>query len=147
MKIAIAFDFLRVRVGEIAETEKFIPTMQSLFKMAEEESKAKARDSPAVAIQKKRLEEKEKKKVLYAKHMQPNGAAKPKKRKGRRSNEGQQEGKMEAAQAAEVEGVGFSNPGQLEETMDRGEAESRSSIREFLGGEAPTVDRVDQAAP
>ena len=147
LKIAIAFDFLRVRVGEIAESEKFIPTMQRLFEIAEEESKAKARKNPAVAIQRKREEEKEERKKMYSIHMQGKGEAKPKKRKGKRPNEGLQAGEMEASQAAELEKAGFANPRRSQQSMDEIEEERRSKIRDFLGGEAPTVDRVDQTAP
>ncbi|KAL8965906.1 MAG: hypothetical protein Q9183_003624 [Haloplaca sp. 2 TL-2023] len=147
LKIAIAFDFLRVRVGEIAELEKFMPTMQRLFEIAEEESKAKARDNPALAIQKKKEEEKEKRKEMYGIQMQGKEEAKAKKRKGRRSNEGQQGGKMEAAEAAELERAGLANPRRSRQSIDEGEEEKRLKIRNFLGGEVPTADRLDPTAP
>ena len=41
MKIGVAFDYMRVRVGDIIHLEKFNPAMRELYKESEEEEKAK----------------------------------------------------------------------------------------------------------
>ena len=41
MKIGVAFDYMRVRVGDIMHLEKFNPAMRELYKEAEEDEKAK----------------------------------------------------------------------------------------------------------
>ncbi|KAL8900871.1 MAG: hypothetical protein Q9207_005482 [Kuettlingeria erythrocarpa] len=44
LKVAIAFDFLRVRVGEIAYLEQLTPVLQEMFKILEKDGKAKTKD-------------------------------------------------------------------------------------------------------
>ncbi|KAL8689237.1 MAG: hypothetical protein Q9218_005045 [Villophora microphyllina] len=64
LKIAIAFDLLRVRVGEIAYLENFLPVFQRLFEISEQEGKAKAFNEPGAVAQRKREEEKRKRTEL-----------------------------------------------------------------------------------
>ena len=61
LKIAIAFDFLRVRVGDIAYIERFTPTLQRLFEILEQNEKAKAQDNPGEVARRKKDEQKQEK--------------------------------------------------------------------------------------
>ncbi|KAL8664268.1 MAG: hypothetical protein Q9202_003218 [Teloschistes flavicans] len=70
LKIAIAFDLLRVRVGDIAHLEKFVPIFQRLFEISEQEGKAKALNQPGVVAQRKREEQIQKRKGLQKKNSQ-----------------------------------------------------------------------------
>lgn len=45
LKVAIAFDFLRVRVRDIAYLEQLTPVLQQMFQILDEDGKAKAKDS------------------------------------------------------------------------------------------------------
>lgn len=45
LKVAIAFDFLRVRVGEIAYLEQLTPVLQQMFEILEKDGKAKTKDN------------------------------------------------------------------------------------------------------
>lgn len=45
LKVAIAFDFLRVRVEDIAYLEQLTPVLQEMFQMLDEDGKAKAKNS------------------------------------------------------------------------------------------------------
>ncbi|KAL8936285.1 MAG: hypothetical protein Q9216_005015 [Gyalolechia sp. 2 TL-2023] len=61
LKIAIAFDFLRVHAGDIGDLEKYTPVLQRMFELLEAEDKAKAKDNPGEVARKKKAEEKERK--------------------------------------------------------------------------------------
>ncbi|KAL8773373.1 MAG: hypothetical protein Q9209_001767 [Squamulea sp. 1 TL-2023] len=61
LKVAIAFDFLRVRVGDIAHIEKFTPTLQRLFEILEENEKVKAQENPGEVARRKKEEQKQQK--------------------------------------------------------------------------------------
>ncbi|KAI4176642.1 MAG: hypothetical protein LQ343_000933 [Gyalolechia ehrenbergii] len=61
LKVAIAFDFLRVRAGDIPHLEKYTPVLQRMFELLEAEDKAKAKDHPSEVARREKAEEKERK--------------------------------------------------------------------------------------
>ncbi|KAL8805978.1 MAG: hypothetical protein Q9182_001635 [Xanthomendoza sp. 2 TL-2023] len=76
LKVAIAFDFLRVRVGDIAYMEKFTPILQQMFERLEQEEKAKAKDSPGEVERTKKMQEKDEKREKLKKLERENKEAK-----------------------------------------------------------------------
>lgn len=67
LKIAIAFDFLRVRVGDIASMEKFTPSLQLLFEMLEQREKEEAYHNPGEVARRKKEEQKQEKREAQEK--------------------------------------------------------------------------------
>lgn len=76
LKIAIAFDFLRVRVGDIAYLEHLTPILQRMFEISEEDGKAKAKDNPSEITRKRKEEERARKKDESEKQTQEKHGAK-----------------------------------------------------------------------
>ncbi|KAL8950373.1 MAG: hypothetical protein Q9222_003590 [Ikaeria aurantiellina] len=76
LKIAIGFDFLRVRVGDIAYVEKFTPTVQHLFETLEKEEKNKAQENPGQVARKLKDELKKQKREGIEKGIQERKEAK-----------------------------------------------------------------------
>ncbi|KAL8809495.1 MAG: hypothetical protein Q9200_003363 [Gallowayella weberi] len=76
LKVAIAFDFLRVRVGDIAYIEKFMPTVQRMFEELDQEERAKAKDNPGAIGRANKEQEKEEKREKLKKREQENKEAK-----------------------------------------------------------------------
>ncbi|KAL8679005.1 MAG: hypothetical protein Q9186_004689 [Xanthomendoza sp. 1 TL-2023] len=72
LKIAIAFDFLRVRVGDIAYIEKFTPTLQRMFELLDQKVKVKAKDNAGEVARRKKEEQKEEKREKLKKMEQEN---------------------------------------------------------------------------
>ncbi|KAL8829073.1 MAG: hypothetical protein Q9170_006327 [Blastenia crenularia] len=65
LKVAIAFDLLRVRVGDIEHLEKFTPVIQRMFEILEED-KAKVKEDPGEIARRNKEEEKEMKRQDHA---------------------------------------------------------------------------------
>ena len=65
LKVAIAFDFLRVRVGEIEQLEKFTPVLQRMFELLEEQDREKAKDHPSEVARRKKEEDKQRKRQNF----------------------------------------------------------------------------------
>lgn len=65
LKIAIAFDLLRIRVGDIAHLEKFVPVFQRLFEISEQEGQVKAASQSDAVAQRNRDGQKQKRKELH----------------------------------------------------------------------------------
>lgn len=151
LRVAIAFDFLRVRVGDIADLEKFIPTMQRLFEMSEAEEKAKAYDRPGAVAQRKKEEEKEKRKEVHDKKLQESREENSRKKEKRlNGKQGAEEKRWKEATGSEQ--VGVRTPRQIRKWFDANERERRTETRDFLGGEEFTVGRsrsaeVDRTTP
>ncbi|KAL8734611.1 MAG: hypothetical protein Q9181_003145 [Wetmoreana brouardii] len=158
LKIAVAFDFLRVRVGDIADLEKFMPSLQRLFQISEAEEKAKAYDRPGAVAQRKKEEEKEKRKELRESQLAERREAKEQKRKKKREkreasplpdNEAGGERSVGQSKTADVDNSRLSD--QRRWVGANGE-EERMSTREFRGGEKVTLSHApspeaDQTAP
>lgn len=70
LKVAIAFDFLRVRAGEIEQLEYYTPVLQRMFEMLDAEEKAKAKDHPSEVARRKKEIAKEKKRQEIAKNQE-----------------------------------------------------------------------------
>ncbi|KAL8711156.1 MAG: hypothetical protein Q9220_004301 [cf. Caloplaca sp. 1 TL-2023] len=111
-KIAIGFDFLRVRVGDIACLEKFTPTVQRLFELLEKEEKAKAANNPGEVARKLKEEAKQQKKDRFKQASQEKKDAKErnreawKRRKGRETaGKSDRQEKSDEAMDAENEGL------------------------------------------
>ncbi|KAL8730237.1 MAG: hypothetical protein Q9166_004214 [cf. Caloplaca sp. 2 TL-2023] len=96
LKIAIAFDFLRVRVGDIAYIEKFTPSVQRLFEILEQDEKAKAHDNPGEVARRKKEEQKKEKRETQMRIERENKEAKQRKkgsfRRLRRNTDADKEG-------------------------------------------------------
>ncbi|KAL8653487.1 MAG: hypothetical protein Q9210_002064 [Variospora velana] len=54
LKIAVAFDFMRVSVGDIAYIDQLTPVLQRLFEIVEREDKTKAKDNPGEIARRKK---------------------------------------------------------------------------------------------
>lgn len=80
LKIAIAFDFLRVRVGDIASLEKFTPSLQLLFDILEKREKEEAYKNPGEVARRKKEEQKQMKRDAQAKLLKEKEEAKALKR-------------------------------------------------------------------
>ncbi|KAL8889087.1 MAG: hypothetical protein Q9215_003586 [Flavoplaca cf. flavocitrina] len=80
LKIAIAFDFLRVRVGDIASLEKFTPSLQQLFEILEKREKEEAYNNPGEVARRKKEEQKQMKRDAQAKLLKEKEEAKALKR-------------------------------------------------------------------
>ncbi|KAL8639899.1 MAG: hypothetical protein Q9228_003125 [Teloschistes exilis] len=65
LKIAIAFDLLRIRVGDIAHLEKFVPVFQRLFEISEQEGQVRAASQSDAVAQRNRDGQKQKRKELH----------------------------------------------------------------------------------
>ncbi|KAL8999876.1 MAG: hypothetical protein Q9169_001417 [Polycauliona sp. 2 TL-2023] len=76
LKIAIAFDFLRVRVGDIASIEKFTPAVQMLFEMLEKREKEEAYNKPGAVAQREKAQEKQERNAAKVKLEKENREAK-----------------------------------------------------------------------
>ena len=72
LKVGIAFDFMRVRVGDITHLEKFTPVIQHLFEVLESEDKGKAQDSPNEVKRRTKGEEKQRKQDIHAQQIEQN---------------------------------------------------------------------------
>ncbi|KAL8644195.1 MAG: hypothetical protein Q9226_007887 [Calogaya cf. arnoldii] len=80
LKIAVAFDFLRVRVGDIASIEKFTPSLQLLFEKLDQRDKEEAYHNPGEVARRKKLEQKQAKREAQEKLLKENREAKASKR-------------------------------------------------------------------
>ncbi|KAI4112126.1 MAG: hypothetical protein LQ339_000134 [Xanthoria mediterranea] len=84
LKIAIAFDFLRVRVGDIASMERFTPSLQLLFEKLEQREKEEAYHKPGEVARRKKEEQKQEKREAQEKLIKEKKEAKALKRAGLR---------------------------------------------------------------
>ncbi|KAL8704760.1 MAG: hypothetical protein Q9201_002107 [Fulgogasparrea decipioides] len=145
LKIAIAFDFLRVRVGDIADLEKFMPSLQRLFQISEAEEKAKAYDRPSAAAQRKKEEEKEKRKELRENQIGERREAKE--QKGRKKRERRENfqpadnevGGERSVGQSKAAGVDNRKPSSRRRWLDANGKEERMRMSEFCGGEEVTL--------
>ncbi|KAL8674029.1 MAG: hypothetical protein Q9168_001561 [Polycauliona sp. 1 TL-2023] len=81
LKIAIAFDFLRVRVGDIASMEKFTPVLQMLFEMLDKREREEAYNNPGEVARREKAQHKQEKEEAREKAAKENREAKALKKK------------------------------------------------------------------
>ncbi|KAL8720582.1 MAG: hypothetical protein Q9225_002571 [Loekoesia sp. 1 TL-2023] len=142
LKVAIAFDFLRVRVGDIAHLEKFTPILQRMFEILEKEDKAKAKDHPSEVVRRKKEEEKERKRQEIVKHKEAKEAQKQARKEKTARRERKQSNKEEREVAGGKEDTG--NRGEMKEQMDDVGAAERENkgIDDVSRGQDPKTVQV-----
>ncbi|KAI4201163.1 MAG: hypothetical protein LQ350_003478 [Teloschistes chrysophthalmus] len=133
LKIAIAFDLLRIRVGDIAHLEKFVPVFQRLFEISEQEGKVNAANQPDAVEQSKREGQKQKRKDLRRQNSQT---------KQPKLDVGTEAAPMEAAGC---EGGSPENSAHGLAAKHQGQHEG--ATKAWSAGEAVTTDRIRSRSP
>ncbi|KAL9583999.1 MAG: hypothetical protein Q9212_002382 [Teloschistes hypoglaucus] len=132
LKIAIAFDLLRIRVGDIAHLEKFVPVFQRLFEISEEEGKLNTASQPDDVVQSKREGQKQKRKEL------------------RRQNSQTKQAKLDiVTEAAPLEAAGSEsgNPNNARGRAAEHDEQHEGATKAWPAGEAVTTDRIRSRSP